>query len=96
MLSRRKIHPISAVVSLHGLIRGSALRLSFKSLSLRVWVFHLHPLVCVPPAEVKEVIGVPGTGGTGICKPPCGCWGLNPGLLEEQMVFLTTEPSLLQ
>jgi hypothetical protein len=25
---------------------------------------------------------------------PCGCWKLNLGPLEEQLVFLTTEPSL--
>jgi hypothetical protein len=28
------------------------------------------------------------------CEPPCGCWELNLGPLEEQTVFLTTEPSL--
>jgi hypothetical protein len=28
------------------------------------------------------------------CEPPCGCWELNSGPLEEQMVLLTTEPSL--
>ena len=28
------------------------------------------------------------------CEPPCGCWELNLGPLEEQSVFLTTEPSL--
>ena len=28
------------------------------------------------------------------CKPPCGCWELNSGPLEEQSVFLTAEPSL--
>jgi hypothetical protein len=27
------------------------------------------------------------------CEPPCGCWELNLGLLEEQPVFLYTEPS---
>jgi hypothetical protein len=26
--------------------------------------------------------------------PPCGCWELNSGLLEEQPVLLITEPSL--
>jgi hypothetical protein len=25
--------------------------------------------------------------------PPCGCWDLNSGPLEEQSVLLTTEPS---
>jgi hypothetical protein len=28
------------------------------------------------------------------CKPPCGCWELSLGPLEEQPVILTTEPSL--
>jgi hypothetical protein len=28
------------------------------------------------------------------CKPPCGCWELNSGPLEEQLVLLTAEPSV--
>ena len=28
------------------------------------------------------------------CEPPCGCWGLNSGPLEEQSVLLTAEPAL--
>ena len=28
------------------------------------------------------------------CEPPCGCWELNSGPLEDQSVLLTTEPSL--
>jgi hypothetical protein len=28
------------------------------------------------------------------CEPPCGCWDLNSGPLEDQSVLLTTEPSL--
>ena len=31
---------------------------------------------------------------TDSCEPPCGCWELNPGPLEEQPVLLTTEPAL--
>ena len=27
------------------------------------------------------------------CEPPCGCWELNSGPLEEQTVLLTSEPS---
>jgi hypothetical protein len=27
-------------------------------------------------------------------EPPCGCWELNSGPLEEQSVLLTAEPSL--
>jgi hypothetical protein len=28
------------------------------------------------------------------CDPPCGCWKLNSGSLEEQSVLLPAEPSL--
>lgn len=28
------------------------------------------------------------------CDPPCRSWGMNPGLLEEQSVLFTIEPSL--
>ena len=28
------------------------------------------------------------------CEPPCSCWELNSGPLEEQSVLLTTEASL--
>ena len=28
------------------------------------------------------------------CEPPCGCWELNSGPLEEQAMILTTEQSL--
>ncbi|CAO2624034.1 hypothetical protein LEMLEM_LOCUS18165, partial [Lemmus lemmus] len=28
------------------------------------------------------------------CELPCGFWELNSGLLEEQAMLLTTEPSL--
>ena len=28
------------------------------------------------------------------CEPPCGCWELSSGPLEEQTMSLTTEPSL--
>ena len=27
-------------------------------------------------------------------EPPCGCWELHSGSLEEQAVLLTSEPSL--
>jgi hypothetical protein len=29
----------------------------------------------------------------GGCEPPCGCWEVNSGTLEEQSVFLPAEPS---
>lgn len=28
------------------------------------------------------------------CEPPCGCWELNLSPLEEESVFLPTQPSL--
>jgi hypothetical protein len=28
------------------------------------------------------------------CESPCGCWELNSGPLDEQLVFLTTVPFL--
>jgi hypothetical protein len=28
------------------------------------------------------------------CEPPCGCWELNSGPLEEQSALLTAEPFL--
>ena len=30
----------------------------------------------------------------GHCEPPCGCWDLNSGTLEEHSVLLPAEPSL--
>jgi len=27
------------------------------------------------------------------CEPPCGCWELNSGPVEEQSVLLTAEPA---
>ena len=36
----------------------------------------------------------PGTRVMDSCEIPCGCWELNPGLLEEQPVLLTFELSL--
>jgi hypothetical protein len=45
-------------------------------------------------ALVFEGVTFPGTGVADINEPPCGCWEMNSGLLEEQPVLLTTEPSL--
>ena len=54
--------------------------------------------VCVPYAcqmsrEAEEDIRSPGTGITDGCKLLCGYWEVNPGPLE-QLVLFTTEPSL--
>lgn len=42
----------------------------------------------------EEGIGVPGIAVTSGCEPPCGSWKPNPGLLQEQQIFLTSKPSL--
>jgi hypothetical protein len=45
-------------------------------------MFYLH--VCL-----WEGVRFPETGVNDSRKLPCGCWELNPGLLEEQLVLLT-------
>jgi hypothetical protein len=42
-------------------------------------VHHLHAV----PLKQEEGIRVPGTVDTEGCEPPCGCWELNLGLLQE-------------
>jgi hypothetical protein len=63
-----------------------------KSIFLKIciscaFVFCLHVCLC-------EGVRSPGTTVIDKCELPCGCWELNLGLLEEQQVLLTTEPSL--
>ena len=45
--------------------------------------------VCVPAGQKRAPDLI-----TDGCEPPCGCWELNSGPLEEQAILLTTEPSL--
>lgn len=49
-------------------------------------MFCLHIYVC-------EGANSPGTGITESSELPCGCWQLKLGPLEEQPVFLTSEPA---
>ena len=51
---------------------------------LSVYVYHMY----------AGALRSPGTGVTDGCEPPCGCWELNPGPIEEKPVLLATEPSL--
>ena len=60
----------------------------FFSLRLIYYIYSVS-LACVPKSQKRA--SDPITDG---CEPPCGCWELNLGPLEEQSVFLTTEPSL--
>ena len=46
------------------------------------------------PVCISEGVRSPRTEATDRCELPRGCWELNPGPLEEQPVFLTTEPSV--
>lgn len=46
------------------------------------------------PAEARGGIESPETGITSGCKLPCGYCEFNSGSLDEQSVFLSTEPSL--
>ena len=41
-----------------------------------------------------EGVRFPGAGVTDSCEPPCGCWELNLGPLEEQPVLIDAEQSL--
>ena len=69
-------------------------KLIFKIIIL---VFHVYGFVSVDhvcAVTEKRVLGSPGTVITDGCQPPCGCWDLNSGPLEDQPVLLTTEPSL--
>jgi hypothetical protein len=42
--------------------------------------------------EADKHMGSSGAGVNDGCEPPCGCWELNLGPLEDQSLLLTTEP----
>jgi hypothetical protein len=52
--------------------------------------------VCISPAWclVRKGHQIPWVQSYESCSLPCRCWELNLGLLQEQEVFLTAEPSL--
>lgn len=55
---------------------------------LFLWIWEL----CLDKPD--DDVGSPGSDDTDGCEPPCGCWELNPGSLEEDHLLLTTEPCL--
>lgn len=63
-----------------------------------VWVFCLHVCLCTMcvqyPWGLEENIGFPGTRVIDGYESPYGCWESNLGLVGEQLVFLTAQPSL--
>lgn len=59
-------------------------------MSMVIW---LHVCLCttfVPEGSIEP----PGIGLYKLLSVPCGYWESNPGPLEEQLVFLTAQPSL--
>ena len=65
---------------------------SLASFSLYIFIYILYTMLVsmsayIPEEGIRPIIG-------GGCELPCGCWELNSGLLEEQSVVLTSEPSL--
>ena len=62
---------------------------------MHTWVFCLYVCLCNAHPQRPEGIICPGTGvTTELCELLCGCWESNPGLLKEERVLITTEPSL--
>lgn len=74
--------------------------LVFPSLLFSVYFFaciHVHAphTMCMQCSQrPEEIIRSPGTGVIDGCEVPYGWWGSNQGLLEEQTVVVTVEPSL--
>lgn len=59
---------------------------------------NLHHMLAWCSQRPEEGLGIEGPQGLkfmGGCKPPCAWWELFLGSLEEQPVFLSTEPALL-
>lgn len=54
---------------------------------------YLYHLSAWYPWKLGEGVGPSGTGVTDGYEPPCGCWELNLGPLEEQPVLVTIELS---
>lgn len=53
------------------------------------------PLICALPVGPEEGAGFPGPGVRAGYELPSGCWESKQSPLEEQLVVLITEPSLL-
>jgi hypothetical protein len=56
-----------------------------------IYLFHVCEYTVAVFRRTRGRHRIPMTDG---CEPPCGCWELNLGPLEEQSVLLITEPSL--
>lgn len=49
---------------------------------------------CMEPMEVRRSFGFCGTRFTRGYKTLCGCWELNEGPLQDQLMILTDKPSI--
>ena len=63
--------------------------LFFKKKNLFIYYIYSILSTCTPAGQK----GAPDLITDG-CEPPCGCWELNSGPLEELAMLLTTQPSL--
>jgi len=63
---------------------------SISNLFFQIYLFYSRALSAGTPTCQKKLPGPI----TDSCEPPCGCWELNSGPLEEQPLLLTSGPSL--
>jgi len=55
---------------------------------LKICLFHVYEYTVAIFRHTRRALGHITDG----CEPPCGCWELNSGPLEEQSVLLTADP----
>ena len=77
-----------------GMSSAIAPHLIFSSVFV-VWCFPVCTLIAYCLQEQEEGVRFPGTGVAVSHETSCGDLELNQGLLEEQSMLLTIEPSLL-
>jgi len=65
--------------------------LFFQNLFIYLFTYYVYSVLLTYMPTHQKAAPDPITDG---CEPPCGCWELNLGPLEEQSVLLTAEPSL--
>ena len=70
-----------------GVADGRIFFLKKKIIYLLCIHYSVYVYACRPEEGTPDLI-------TDGCEPPCGCWELNSGPLEEQAMLLTSEPSL--
>jgi hypothetical protein len=70
----------------------SAPYLSLSLFKISIYLFYVREYIhghCLQTHQKRAMDPI-----TDGCEPPCGCWDLNSGPLEEQPVLLAAEPSL--